>query len=141
MCTCPINAASSTRRCDTIQCIDLIMLPREIYLFGFTTTKPSQGSVPAGVTLASDFGFCFQFQKGSSLVLRRPIEITAVTGHYLSKIRDRLREYSGAEVGERTLVPGKGARLGEARFETWLTQPAAKAAAATHQRLCQFEAG
>jgi uncharacterized protein YbjT (DUF2867 family) len=34
--------------------------------------------------------------------------------------------YSGAKLSERTLVPGNGARLGETRFETWLTQPAAQ---------------
>jgi uncharacterized protein YbjT (DUF2867 family) len=43
-------------------------------------------------------------------------------------IADPHARYSGAEVGERTLVPGKDARLGETRFETWLTQSAAKAA-------------
>ena len=43
-------------------------------------------------------------------------------------IADPRARYSGAEVGERTLVPGKDARLGEMRFETWLTRPAAKAA-------------
>src|ERR1700730_1438631 len=43
-------------------------------------------------------------------------------------IADPNARYSGAEVGERTLVPGKDARLGETRFETWLTQSAAKAA-------------
>ena len=32
--------------------------------------------------------------------------------------------YSGAKIGERTLVPGKDARLGETRFETWLKQSA-----------------
>ena len=32
--------------------------------------------------------------------------------------------YYGIEVSERTLVPGDNARLGETRFETWLTQPA-----------------
>jgi len=47
-------------------------------------------------------------------------------------IADPHARYSGAEVGERTLVPGDDARLGETRFETWLTQSAAKAAAATH---------
>src|SRR5882672_1397704 len=47
-------------------------------------------------------------------------------------IADSHARYSGAEVGERTLVPGDDARLGETRFETWLTQSAAKAAAATH---------
>ena len=40
--------------------------------------------------------------------------------------------YSGAQIDDRTLVPGKGARLGETRFETWLTQPAAKLSAAAH---------
>ena len=43
-------------------------------------------------------------------------------------IADPRARYSGAEVGERTLVPGKDARLSETRFETWLTRPAAKAA-------------
>ena len=36
--------------------------------------------------------------------------------------------YSGAKIGEKTLVPGKNASLGETRYETWLTQSAAKAA-------------
>jgi len=36
------------------------------------------------------------------------------------------------ELSERTLVPGDNARLGETRFETWLTQSAAKAAVVTH---------
>src|SRR4030088_2735607 len=43
-------------------------------------------------------------------------------------IADPHARYAGAEVGERTLLPGKDARLGETRFETWLTQSAAKAA-------------
>jgi hypothetical protein len=55
------------------------MLARENHLFGCTRSKPSQDSVPARLTLASDFSFCFQCQAGSSLVLRRPIEITALT--------------------------------------------------------------
>lgn len=38
--------------------------------------------------------------------------------------------YSGARISERTLVPGNKARLGETRFETWLTQPAAQIVAA-----------
>ena len=33
--------------------------------------------------------------------------------------------YSGAKISERTLVPGNNARLGETRFDTWLTQAAA----------------
>jgi uncharacterized protein YbjT (DUF2867 family) len=32
--------------------------------------------------------------------------------------------YFGAELGERSLVPGDDARLGEVRFEQWLGQPA-----------------
>jgi uncharacterized protein YbjT (DUF2867 family) len=35
---------------------------------------------------------------------------------------------AGARLRERTLVPGNNARLGETRFESWLTRPAAKAA-------------
>jgi uncharacterized protein YbjT (DUF2867 family) len=47
-------------------------------------------------------------------------------------IADPNARYSGAKIEERTLVPGKEARLGETRFETWLVQSAAKAAAAAH---------
>src|SRR5271156_3958353 len=80
--TCPVTRASSTGRCNTIQCVDSAMLPREYRLFGCTRPKPRQGSVPAGLTLASDSGLCFQCKGGSSLVLRRPIEITALTRRY-----------------------------------------------------------
>jgi len=41
-------------------------------------------------------------------------------------IADPNARYSGAKLSERTLVPGNNARLGETRFETWLTQPAAQ---------------
>jgi len=34
--------------------------------------------------------------------------------------------YSGARITDKTLVPGKNARLGDTRFDTWLTQPAAQ---------------
>jgi len=43
-------------------------------------------------------------------------------------IADPHARYSGAELGEETLVPGKDARLGKTRFETWLTQSGAGAA-------------
>ena len=46
-------------------------------------------------------------------------------------IADPNARYSGAKIDERTLVPGNNARLGETRFETWLTQSAAKSAAVT----------
>ena len=57
------------------------MVPRENHLFGGAGPEPSQDRVPDGLTLAGDFGFCFQCQAGFTLVLRRPIEITRVTGH------------------------------------------------------------
>jgi len=41
-------------------------------------------------------------------------------------IADPNARYSGAKLGEKTLVPGSNARLGETSFETWLTQPAAQ---------------
>jgi uncharacterized protein YbjT (DUF2867 family) len=47
-------------------------------------------------------------------------------------IADPYARYSGAEVADRSLVPGKNAQLGATRFEFWLTQPAAKMAAAAH---------
>jgi uncharacterized protein YbjT (DUF2867 family) len=39
-------------------------------------------------------------------------------------VADPHARYFGAELGERTLVPGDGARLGKTRFEDWLSQPA-----------------
>jgi uncharacterized protein YbjT (DUF2867 family) len=41
-------------------------------------------------------------------------------------VADPNARYSGAKLSEKTLVPGNNARLGETRFETWLTQPAAQ---------------
>jgi uncharacterized protein YbjT (DUF2867 family) len=41
-------------------------------------------------------------------------------------IADPKALYSGAKVTEKTLVPGINARLGETRFETWLTLPASQ---------------
>src|ERR1700722_14031322 len=48
-------------------------------------------------------------------------------------IADPNARYSGAKVSEKTLVPGNNARLSETRFETWLTQPAAKIPSAQPQ--------
>src|SRR6184192_4198655 len=39
-------------------------------------------------------------------------------------IADPNASYSGAKLSEKTLLPGNNGRLGETRFETWLTQPA-----------------
>jgi uncharacterized protein YbjT (DUF2867 family) len=47
-------------------------------------------------------------------------------------VADPNARYYGVAVKERTLVPEDNARLSETRFETWLTLPAAKAAAASH---------
>ena len=41
--------------------------------------------------------------------------------------------YFGAEVGERTLVPGDGARLGETTFKEWLSRSARQTTAANPQ--------
>ena len=38
-------------------------------------------------------------------------------------VADPHARYFGAELGERSLVPDDGARLGEIRFEEWLGQP------------------
>jgi len=45
-------------------------------------------------------------------------------------IADPNARYSGAKISERTPVPGNNARLGETRFETWLTQSTAQISAA-----------
>jgi uncharacterized protein YbjT (DUF2867 family) len=37
-------------------------------------------------------------------------------------IADPNARYGGARISETTLLPGKDARLGETRFETWLTE-------------------
>ena len=39
-------------------------------------------------------------------------------------VADPHARYFGADLGERTLVPGDDARLGETRFEDWLSRPA-----------------
>lgn len=45
-------------------------------------------------------------------------------------IADPNARYDGAKLSEKTLLPGKNARLGKTRFETWLTQSAAQRPAA-----------
>jgi uncharacterized protein YbjT (DUF2867 family) len=47
-------------------------------------------------------------------------------------VTDPNARYYGIAVGEKTLIPDDDAQLGETRFETWLTQPAAKKAAGTN---------
>src|SRR2546425_42193 len=48
-------------------------------------------------------------------------------------IADPNARYSGAKISEKTLLPGNNARLGETRFETWLTQSAGTARAAKRE--------
>lgn len=45
-------------------------------------------------------------------------------------IVDSHARYFGTELGERSLVPGEGALLGETRFENWLSGPASQPQAA-----------
>ena len=48
-------------------------------------------------------------------------------------IADPHARYFGAELGERTLVPGDDAQLGETRFEDWLSQSASQPTTANPQ--------
>ena len=48
-------------------------------------------------------------------------------------VADPHARYYGVEVSEKTLVPGDDARLGQTRFETWLTQSAAQTPSAHPQ--------
>jgi uncharacterized protein YbjT (DUF2867 family) len=48
-------------------------------------------------------------------------------------VTDPNARYSGAKVSEKTLLPGNDARLGETRFEVWLTQSAAQIPSAQPQ--------
>jgi uncharacterized protein YbjT (DUF2867 family) len=41
-----------------------------------------------------------------------------------SVVTDPRAQYFGAELGERSLIPADGARLGEIRFQEWLSRPA-----------------
>jgi uncharacterized protein YbjT (DUF2867 family) len=41
-------------------------------------------------------------------------------------VADSNARYGGARVSEKALLPGNNARLGQTRFETWLTQPASQ---------------
>jgi len=84
----PVTRAGSTGRCNTFQRVDSAMLRRGNRPFGRTRSNPSQSSVSSGLTLASDFSFCFQCQAGSSLVLHRPIEITRLTRHLTRPVSD-----------------------------------------------------
>jgi uncharacterized protein YbjT (DUF2867 family) len=62
-----------------------------------------------------------------------PFRVDELVRRRLASLKD-LREviadpnarYSGAKISAKTLLPGNNARLGETRFETWLTQPAAQ---------------
>jgi uncharacterized protein YbjT (DUF2867 family) len=45
-------------------------------------------------------------------------------GDHRAVVADPEARYFGARLGERTLVPGEGARLGATRFEDWLSRPA-----------------
>ncbi len=48
-------------------------------------------------------------------------------------VADPNARYAGAKLSEKTLVPDNNAQLGETRFQTWLTQPAAQIPSARPQ--------
>jgi len=48
-------------------------------------------------------------------------------------VADPNARYYGVKLSEKTLVPGDGARLGQTRFETWLSQPATQSPSAHPQ--------
>lgn len=48
-------------------------------------------------------------------------------------VADANTRYAGAKLSEKTLVPGSNAQLGDTRFQTWLTQPAAQPPSAPPQ--------
>jgi len=50
-------------------------------------------------------------------------------------VTDPHARYYGVELSERTLVPGDDARLGETRFETWLSQPTGQIQSTKPQRV------
>jgi uncharacterized protein YbjT (DUF2867 family) len=52
-------------------------------------------------------------------------------------VADPHARYFGIELSEKTLLLGDDAQLGETRFETWLSQPEAKAASGAHGRTPQ----
>ena len=56
-------------------------------------------------------------------------------------ISDPHGRYYGIEVSKRALVPDNDARLGETRFETWLTQSASDIASAPPQPAVSVAAG
>ena len=100
------------------------MLPRGNYPYGRTRSKSSQSSAPAGLKAASDFGFWFQCQAGSSLVLHRPSEITRVTGHlvlarfhvYGKGVNKALRSQIHQCCNPRRILIGESSRYGPFRL-------------------------
>jgi hypothetical protein len=49
-------------------------------------------------------------------------QVLSESGDRREVITDPRARYYGAELGERTLVPGDNARLAETRFDDWLSQ-------------------
>ena len=59
----------------------------------------------------------------------------AARGDSREVITDPHARYFGAELGERTLLPGDDARLGETRFDAWLSQSVVSTPAATQSAM------
>jgi len=87
---------------------------------GFAVGQPVNGMVEIGGPKEFPLD---ELVRRRLAVLKDPREVIA----------DPNAVYSGAKIGERTLLPGPNARLGATRFETWLTQPAAQIPSAASQ--------
>src|SRR5208282_2588221 len=104
--------------------------PGRADLFGSTWSKPSQGSVPTYLTLASGISLCFHCKLGPCCVLCRPIATTALVGTYRTfaavavspwseclsgRVFRRPRDLTGAAVGQIGDVAGAG--CGDSGFD------------------------
>ncbi len=84
-------------------------------LFEVTTSSPLNGAIEIAGPEA------FRFDELIRLQLRALNDAREV-------VADPRARYFGAELSERSIVPGDNAQLGETRFEDWLSRSAAKTA-------------
>lgn len=77
-----------------------------------------------------------------------PFRVDELVRRRLSSLKDQREvvsdpnaRYAGAKLSERTLLPGDNARLGETRFETWLTKQASQTSSAHPQPASIAEVG
>ena len=75
-----VSPADSTGRCNTIETVDPAIFPQGKRPVGSIRSKPSQDCVLGDLTWWALLALVFQRNARSSLVLRRPIETTGLTG-------------------------------------------------------------